>query len=295
MEPTKLQNESKGILKPASPIGRAIDLGLKSGVSGSIAMSAQITTFMWLHTIMRYQYRHGTSATDTIKTLAREGGITRFYRGYMVAMINAPLIRFGSTGANEATLTYLGLFKGGDIPLWFKTICASSCAAIWKVVWTPLDMVQTTLQVGGSGGTTAVGVKIKDQGFRVLWHGSSAIYVGAIVGHFSWFSVYNTLNQRWDNYDDIKKQTLRDGSIGVLCTITSDVASNFLDVLKTQRQTTSHSIGYQEAISEIVNAEGILGFLTRGLRTRLLTNCLQGAFFTIVWNKLQRSLFNHDR
>eukprot|EP00954_Amorphochlora_amoebiformis_P009648 750773-Amorphochlora_amoeboformis.AAC.1 len=51
---------------------RAIRMGGHAGLTGSAAMSAQITSFMWLHTIMRYQYRHGTNATDTVRGL---GGI----------------------------------------------------------------------------------------------------------------------------------------------------------------------------------------------------------------------------
>mmetsp|Transcript_19014 Transcript_19014/g.35848 ORF Transcript_19014/g.35848 Transcript_19014/m.35848 type:complete len:293 (-) Transcript_19014:71-949(-) len=266
----------------------ALSQGFTAGLSGSVAMSAQITAFMWLHTIMRYQYRHGTSAVDTIRFLYREGGIFRFYRGYSFAILNAPLIRFGSTASNKMCLHFLDSLNR-DIPMWTGTMASASCAALWKVMFTPLDMIQTTLQVGGTGGRADVKAKIKSHGIKVLWHGSSAVYVSALVGNFSWFCVYNTLNHRWrDSGDGL--QTVRDGAIGVLSTLMSDVTTNSLEVLKTHRQTTKHSVGYLQALTEIVGSDGVLGLVTRGLQVRLITNCLQGAFFTIVWNGIQRRL-----
>eukprot|EP00471_Norrisiella_sphaerica_P010668 CAMPEP_0184502798 /NCGR_PEP_ID=MMETSP0113_2-20130426/51252_1 /TAXON_ID=91329 /ORGANISM="Norrisiella sphaerica, Strain BC52" /LENGTH=234 /DNA_ID=CAMNT_0026892131 /DNA_START=334 /DNA_END=1038 /DNA_ORIENTATION=- len=227
---------------------------------------------------------------ETIRALWADGGLFRFYRGYGFAMLNAPIIRGGSTASNQASLTFLDSLDR-DIPLWFETVCSASLAAIWKVTFTPLDMLQTTLQVGGSVGKADVAKKIKKQGILVLWHGSSALYASALVGNFSWFAVYNSLNRQWINHEDKSRQLIRDGSIGILATFASDVSTNSLEVLKTHRQTTRHSVGYIQAFSEIVGSDGLIGLVTRGLRVRLLTNCFQGAFFTIVWNNLQRKYF----
>lgn len=267
----------------------AANSGLRSGLSGSLAMSAQITSFMWLHTVMRYQYRHGTTALDTARTLYRDGGLMRFYRGYPFAMLNAPLIRFGSTATNQASLTFLDSMDP-EMPIWVKTLCASSGAAAWRVLFTPLDMMQTSLQVGGSSGRSDVGSKIRAHGPLVLWHGSSALYLSALIGHFSWFGVYNTLNRTWAEPVDPRTRAARDGAIGVLSTLVSDVSTNFLEVLKTQRQTTETSTRYLAAMSALVASDGLVGFLTRGLKTRLFINCVQGAFFTIVWNTVQRRM-----
>mmetsp|Transcript_24851 Transcript_24851/g.44217 ORF Transcript_24851/g.44217 Transcript_24851/m.44217 type:complete len:349 (-) Transcript_24851:99-1145(-) len=276
----------------ANPLQRALNKGMQAGMSGSAAMSAQITTFMWLHTIMRYQYRHGTSTIDTFRMLYRQGGVLRFYRGYSFAILNAPIIRFGSTAANQSSLTFLDSVNG-NIPLWAKTVCSAAVAALWKIMFTPLDMMQTTFQVGGDGGQNDVRAKVRKHGIKIFWHGSSAMYASALVGNFSWFAVYNTLNARWSNYEGNRiTQTARDGAIGILSTFTSDLSTNFLEVLKTHRQTTRHSVGYSQAFSEIVGREGLVGLATRGLRVRLAMNCLQGAFFTIVWNSLQRNYFS---
>ncbi len=41
---------------------------------------------------MNYQYRYGTSTTVALKTLYKEGGIPRFYRGLGPALLQVPLL-----------------------------------------------------------------------------------------------------------------------------------------------------------------------------------------------------------
>lgn len=46
------------------------------------------------------QYRYGTTTTQALRTLYKEGGIPRFYRGLLPALVQGPLSRFGDTAAN---------------------------------------------------------------------------------------------------------------------------------------------------------------------------------------------------
>ena len=48
---------------------------------------------MWMRTTMNYQYRYGTSTTQAMKHLWKEGGILRFYRGYAPALLQGPISR----------------------------------------------------------------------------------------------------------------------------------------------------------------------------------------------------------
>ena len=50
---------------------------------------------------MNYQYRHGTSMMTALKTLYRDGGVLRFYRGYFPALAQGPLARFGDTAGKK--------------------------------------------------------------------------------------------------------------------------------------------------------------------------------------------------
>jgi len=80
---------------------------LRGGIPGAAAMAIQVLALMWLRTTMNYQYRHGTTTIQAIKTLYKEGGIIRFYRGLLPALIQGPVSRFGDTAANAGMLSLL--------------------------------------------------------------------------------------------------------------------------------------------------------------------------------------------
>merc|ERR1719321_1619086 len=79
----------------------------------------------------------------------------------------------------------------------------------------------------------------------------------------------------------------RHGVTGVVASIVSDCVPNPLRVLKTVRQVTPEvGTSYTEIVSAVLNHDGMFGLLFRGLPARVLTNVMQGAFFSIVWRSL---------
>ena len=94
---------------------------------------------------MNYQYRYGTSTTEAMKHLWREGKIRRFYRGYGPALLQGPISRFGDTAANVGILALLEAHD--DLPIAVKTGAASVTAGLWRIFIMPIDTLKTTLQV----------------------------------------------------------------------------------------------------------------------------------------------------
>lgn len=109
--------------------------GLGGGIPGALAGMVQVASLMWLRTISNYQYRYGTTFTQAFKTLMREGGIARMYRGFFFALLQAPLARFVSTAANDgvdslmASLAYTQNWGPGR-----KTFVASIFVGIWRML-----------------------------------------------------------------------------------------------------------------------------------------------------------------
>ena len=68
---------------------------LGGGIAGALAMVAQVALLMWMRTVMNYQHANGLSTWEAITTLYAEGGIPRLYEGWMVALLLAPVARFG--------------------------------------------------------------------------------------------------------------------------------------------------------------------------------------------------------
>jgi hypothetical protein len=140
---------------------------------------------MWMRTVMNFQYAKGSTTTQAFKTLYREGGVLRFYRGYWAALAQGPLSRFGDTAANTGMLVLLdSLEQTKKLDVASKTAAASVAAGLFRIVLMPIDAVKTSMQVGGSFKPLAQ--KIKTSGVGVLWHGALASSGATMIGHWPW-------------------------------------------------------------------------------------------------------------
>jgi len=80
---------------------------------------------------------------------------------------------------------------------------------------------------------------------------------------------------------------VRSAFIGALASSISDVVANSIRVIKTKKQTSEDvNCGYISAAQQIIASDGIRGIFFRGLSTRVFTNILQSAFFTVLWKYL---------
>eukprot|EP01091_Cochliopodium_minus_P000492 TRINITY_DN10451_c0_g1_i1.p1 TRINITY_DN10451_c0_g1~~TRINITY_DN10451_c0_g1_i1.p1 ORF type:complete len:291 (-),score=76.12 TRINITY_DN10451_c0_g1_i1:72-944(-) len=256
----------------------------QSGTSGAAAMVIQVSTLMWLRTTMNYQYRHGTSMLTALKTLYKDGGVIRFYRGYFPALAQGPLARFGDTAANTGVLQLLNeLESTKDLNVGTKTMCASFAAAGFRIFLMPIDAVKTIMQVEGKKGFPMLTEKIRNNGVRVLWHGSLAASGATLVGHFPWFFTYNYLDKNLPLPYNLPTKLLRNATMGFVSSVISDTISNSVRVIKTTKQTHAESISYYDATRQIIQKDGVLGLMGRGLSTRILANGLQGLLFSVLW------------
>lgn len=280
-------NEKQSILK------KSLYKALGGGLTGSAAMVIQVTSLMWLRTIMNYQYKYGFSMKEVAKKLYNEGGILRFYRGYFAALAIGPLSRFGDTAANTFALEYL---KNTNIKLRYQTMLGSILASCNRIFLMPLDALKTSLQVDGVKGIINLKQKIKDHGFKILFNGTIASFSATFVGNYPFFLVYNELNHKLPKYNDILyKKLLRNAFIGFSSAVVSDSISNSLRVLKTKKQTYHEHISYLQAFQKIIEVDGYLGLFGRGLKTRVLTNGIQGIIFVVLWNLFQERYFKEKK
>lgn len=287
-EPAKITPIASKPKQEISVLRKSFDRALGGGLAGSAAMVIQVCSLMWLRTIMNYQYRYGTSTKEAAKKLYSDGGIRRFYRGLSPALLMGPLSRFGDTAANAFVLEYL---KDTKMNTATKTMAGSAGAALWRITLMPIDALKTTLQVEGKHGLKLLTNKIKIGGPQVLYYGTLANISGTFVGHYPWFLTNNLLKQWLPTYKETHKRLLRNALIGFICAVISDSISNGLRVIKTTKQTYSHPIPYQEVVKVIIEKDGILGLLGRGLKTRILTNGLQGIIFNVFWNLIEEWYF----
>ena len=273
-------------------IDNIIKKSLGGGISGGLAMGIQVSSLMWLRTTMNYQYRYGTSTTDAIHKLYKDGKIRRFYRGYIPALFIGPLSRFGDTLTNTYAIKKL---EDTNLPTSVKTVFGSGLAASWRAFLMPIDAVKTTMQVEGKPGFKLLTNKVRDNGPKTLFHGTGASMAATFVGHYPWFLTYNIMDEKLPVYKNGIQKFLRNGLIGFSAAVISDCCSNSLRVIKTTKQTHTTPITYMDSVKMIVRDDGVKGLLGRGLKTRIITNGIQGVVFTISWKYIQEILENSEK
>jgi len=270
---------------------------LDGGIAGASAMAIQVCSLMWLRTTMNYQYRYGTSTTVALRTLYKDGGVLRFYRGLTPALIQGPLSRFGDTAANTGVITLLNSFDSTkNLPVATKTLCASFTAAIWRIFLMPVDTVKTIMQVEGKNGMSILGSKMRTSGPLVLFHGALAASGGTLVGHFPWFFTYNWLDSTLAKPKNTKEKLLRNAFMGFCSSVVSDTSSNSIRVIKTTKQTSVNAISYVQSVKIVVEKDGLIGLFGRGLKTRILVNGMQGLLFSVLWKLIDEQMQKrHDQ
>lgn len=288
---------------------RSASSAFRGGISGSIAMVLQVVLLMWLRTVVNYQYKHGVSVLVAFRTLYKEGGILRFYRGASFALLTGPISRFGDTAANEGIKD---LLSGSNLPVWAITLMASLTAACWRVAITPLDTIKTTLQVSGTTGWDRLFLKIRTNGIHVLWDGAIGNWLGTLAGHYPWFIVNNFLenkiaqpqqqnlpNDKYKHVDKDKQhyryqrsKLIRRAFIGFCSSVASDCVSNGIRVVKTYKQTSDIPLSYTEALLALLDESGFY-FLFRGLGLKLISNGLSGILFSVIWKMIMERMNNN--
>jgi len=229
---------------------------------------------------MEYQYKHGGSFISVLSTLYREGGVPRFYRGIVPALVLSPMARFGDAASNELALASLA---ETNVPLSVKTFCASATAAAFRVVIMPLDSWKTTKQVQGKDGLQMLLNKTKDHP-SAFFHGGTTVFLVTVGGHYPFWLTRNKLTEVLPAFDFMYGKFVRNACIGFFSSVVSDTLCNPMRVLKVMRQTSPTPVGYFEAGRQIYENEGLLGLWGRGLKTRILSNGIQGSVFMVLWN-----------
>ena len=261
----------------------ALRAAVGGGAPGAAAMVLQVLLLMWLRTAINVQMATGRGFLETVAALYAEGGVGRFYRGAWLALVGAPLARFGDTAANEGVLALLA--SRSDVPVAAKTGLASCAAALWRICIFPVDTVKTTLQVDGAGALRTLGDRVARGGVAALYSGALGASAATLCGHYPWFASNNVLEARVPDWGPRLKHARR-AAIGFVCSAVSDSTSNAIRVVKVAVQTSPEPLGYVAAAARIYETRGLAGLLWSGLPAKLLCNGVSSVVFSVAWKML---------
>jgi len=266
---------------------------IRGGTAGAVAMGANVAALMWMRTTVNYQYRNGGTFFGALRHLYGDGGIPRFYRGVLPALVQGPMSRFGDTAANTGILTLLDNVESTkELPVFVKTLAASAAAAGWRIFLMPVDTVKTTMQVTGK--FSAVTDKVKATGPKALYNGALAAASATFVGHYPWFFTYNFLGATIPKQDDQLSELGRRAIMGFSASAISDTCSNSIRVCKVYKQSYPTQISYTQVVQSVIKESGVRGLMFRGLETKILANGMQGILFSILWKHFEEALFPKD-
>jgi len=91
------------------------------------------------------------------------------------------------------------------------------------------------------------------------------------------------LNSALPVYEDLPKKLSRAALIGFCASAVSDTVSNSIRVVKTTKQTATVPMTYPEVVKSVVQKDGVLGLMGRGLKTKIISNGIQGLLFSVLW------------
>mmetsp|Transcript_29703 Transcript_29703/g.28409 ORF Transcript_29703/g.28409 Transcript_29703/m.28409 type:complete len:301 (-) Transcript_29703:372-1274(-) len=276
-------------------LGNAAKRAGQGGLAGAAAMGINVCTLMWMRTTINYQYRYGTTTMTAFKTLYADGGIPRFYKGVIPALLQGPLSRFGDTAANTGTMAALDAFEMTvDLPVAAKTVAASVAAGLFRILLMPIDTFKTTMQVEGKDGLPKLFAKFRTNGISTFFQGSLASATATFVGHYPWFFVYNYLSEHLPKTDDFAMKLGRSAIIGFSASAVSDTCSNSIRVIKVYKQANTEAVTYPEALRRVIKEDGIAGLMGRGLQTKIIANGMQGLMFSVLWKLIDERMFKKD-
>jgi hypothetical protein len=227
--------------KPVKTFDQILVSAAKSGIAGGSAMAVQVLSLMWMRTTMNYQFKNGGAFMETIKKLYAEGGVVRFYRGIIPALVIGPISRFGDTATNMLATTYFSNSPTlQHLPIFVQTSLGSVMAGLWRLSTLPVDAWKTSKQVYGGGGLQIIINKFKINGISAFYQGGVASALATMVGHYPWYVTNNYLEHYLTRYsydNEFLKAILRSAGIGLVSTVVSDCVSNSIRVIKTTKQT----------------------------------------------------------
>lgn len=136
--------------------------------------------------------------------------------------------------------------------------------------------------------------KFRVAGPSTFFQGALASAAATFVGHYPWFFVYNYLNATLPKYDDMVKKLLRSALIGFCASALSDTCSNSIRVIKVYKQANTEAISYPEAFKRVLQEGGWEGLFGRGLKTKIISNGMQGLMFSVLWKVIDDKFFKKE-
>ena len=228
-------------------------------ISGFTSSFINTIFFYPAFTVMHKQFYNNKRITPLIKDIYKTRGIPGFYSGISIFSIYLPLSRGGDIYFQKKFENYT---DNKTLNIGTGTLYSN----IWKFFIYPVNTFQINKQVLSN---------YKQINVKNIWNGYTYNLYGGAISNFSWFYIYNYMNDGFLN-DNLYKSTMS----GVGASLISDTVSHPFKVYKLLKQTNQ-------------NYKFDLKTAYRGYSFRLFINSLQGGLYGFLWNRLDKLLYSN--
>ena len=250
---------------------------VEMGIPGGIAGGVQLSSLYWLRTIIKYQYVYPQTLMATSRNLWKEQDRYRLYRGFIPNLSKVFLGKIGES----SLIKHFQPENHNDI--FQNTILTAGIITAWKTLMMPLDTIGNSYQVNGLNSKEIIKNRIKRQGVSTLWSGTLVYLNISFINYSIWVYTYHYLNKCLPTQIN---SDLRNGFIGLSSTFMADIVINPLRVLKTNIQSHPEKKKYSEIYRQVFkNRRDYF----RGIQTKMIFNCLNGALYVILWKRLDEN------
>ena len=230
------------------------------------ASAIQSSTLFWIKPIIKSQYVYGGSLSESFNFLKKNGGIPRFYQGFLPAVLKSSIGR-----TSDITIYKTFNEKYGN-NYYYSSLNSGCLSALVKIAIMPLDTLSNIYQVHGKDAYK----HIRGNLYR------GALAYGAIhsISSTCWLLSYSKLKEReWTPFSNLNYLLT-----GFTSSLITDTIVNPLRVLKTNKQVFANNKSYVEILQDMIKDK--MG-LYRGYRIRLGYNAINGGLFVLFWQNFE--------
>lgn len=181
-------------------------------------------------------------------------------------------------------------FNSKDLSHSEKISLIALTSTLWKYSLIPLDTLTNIYQVRGLESKSLIKHKLQKLGFVKTFYSGGSLYLSNMfIGSYIWYTFYMIFDK---TAPILKYNDLRNAGIGFSCTLITDLTLNPLRIIKTYKQSSPLYITYMDSFKKIVVDKGLSNYLGRGLRTRLILNCINSSIYVVLWKRIENYLIH---
>jgi len=175
-----------------------------------------------------------------------------------------------------------------------ETAMAATGAALWKTLFTPLDVYKHSLQVDGASATNLLRQKLTEHGLRTFYHGATATFMSNAVAYLSLIYTHRTLDRSLPSADSPYQQIARNGTISFVSAAAGAIVANPFRMLTVYKQTKTGYTSYFHAAKQVLShssGNSLMALVTRGLGGRIALHGVQMALFTVGYQACRHEYY----